>query len=101
MDKQEIRLTLLTQIFAVVLVIKSLATTYFATYYGLHEYEKIIWSYGNTLNQLAILLVIPLLLVSLIILFNWSERVKKILETSSVILMMIITIIILFYNPFN
>lgn len=99
MDKQELRLTLLTQIFGVVLVMKSLATTYFATYYGLHEYETIIWNYGNTINRIALFLVIPLILVSLTLLFNFSEKIKRRLEISSVIFMMCATIFTLFFNP--
>jgi len=99
MDKQELRLTLLTQIFAIILVMKSLATTYFATYYGLHEYEEVIWSYGHTLNRIALLLIIPLLLISINILFKYSEKTKRIIEIVCVIFMMIATIFTLFFSP--
>lgn len=97
-DSSSLKLTLLTQIFAVILVIKSLATTYFATYYSLQGLELMIWNYGLMLNYLSLFLVIPLVLVSLTLFFNWPEKTKKILEKISVIIIFLITIFTLIFN---
>jgi cell division protein FtsW (lipid II flippase) len=93
MDKLDLRLNLLIQILTLMLVIKSIASTYFASYYSLHKQEQLIWEYANTLNKMAIFLIIPLIIISLTIFLPVKEKNKRVLEIIGVILAFLVVII--------
>ena len=74
------RLTAILQIFTIILVIKSISATYFATKYSMENKLWIISKYANIFRIIPIFLFISLVLISLPIIFNINERTKKYLD---------------------
>ena len=74
------RLTAILQIFTIILVIKSISATYFATKYSMENQLWIISKYANIFRIIPIFLFISLVLISLPIIFNINERTKKYLD---------------------
>ncbi len=93
MNKQDLRLTLLIQVFTILLVVKSIGATYLATYYSIHLQDQLAWRYGHALNLLAIFLILPLIILIVNIIFPLSERWKRRLEITAVILTALLTLI--------
>ena len=93
MNNQDLRLTLLIQVLTVFLVIKSIASTYFASYYSIHKQDQLVWEYAHTLSYLSFLLIIPIILISLGILLPLSEKKKRYFDIISVIIILLSVIV--------
>lgn len=97
MNTQDLRLTLLIQILTILLVIKSIASTYFASYYSIMGYEDLVWKYAHSLNWIALLLIIPLALISLTLVLPISENKRRYLEITSLVITLIIVLVSFFF----
>ncbi len=93
MDYHDLRLIFLVQILTILLVVKSIASTYFATYYALHNQEEVILEYAQQLSYLSFALLIPLVLIALNLIIPMSEKKKKYFDIISVIIIFILLII--------
>lgn len=71
---ENIRFTAILQVFSLILVMKSISATYFATKYAMQNQLWIVEKYTKTLSLIPFFLIIPLILISIPLI---SKRINK------------------------
>jgi hypothetical protein len=89
------RILLVTQIFTIILVLKGISATYLATKYAIQGQIELVNHYVMLARWIPVALLIPLILISLPLIFNIDKKAKKILDIIGLVIFFIFIILLI------
>lgn len=97
MDK-EYRLLAVLQTFTIILTIKSISASYFATQYAMENRMDLVVHYAKIMNIIAICLFISLILFALPLVVKMKKKTKRIYDWSALGVVVIVLFTLFIYN---
>lgn len=90
------RLIAVLQVFNIILVMKAISATYFATKYALEQQLVLLEYYTNLLKIVPIFLLISLISISIPLIWQVDIKIKKYLDYIALIIIFVGMIILFF-----